>query len=91
MSTSTIILIIIGALLLMAIHFWLHKLLKFKVDESAICHLFDELSKTEQQSVSLEDIAEKTQLKFSRASFVCLKSTKIEACEQDKNLWRRVS
>lgn len=90
MSYTTITLIVIASLVvLVLIHTWLHKMLKFKIDESAICQLFEDLNKKEQEeALSLEAIAKKTQIKLNRVKSVCEKSLKLTQTDSVMNLWQ---
>ena len=68
------------------IHIWLHDLVKFKMDESAILNFF-EGSSGEYQFCSTNAIAAGTDMSFERVTIVCSKSKAIKRDSKEKESW----
>lgn len=66
-----------------AAHGWLHKLLKFKMDESSILALFE----STEQSHTSEAIATHTDIPVERVEHTCIKSPKIQQDSYKKQSW----
>lgn len=65
--------IVTGVIILVGIHVWLHKLIKFKMDESAIVkHL--KSSMVQSQFIKAYDVADKVDISVDRVSEVIRQS-----------------
>ena len=86
MSTHTIIAIAVVSTLGLGIiiHSWLHKIIKFKMDESSIVQHFRE--NTPSESVTLETLATSAALPEKRTLEVCQKSTQLSP--EESGLWK---
>lgn len=88
MDSLTLFLIALGVVLFIGAHVWLHKLVKFKMDESAIVNFFKQSAKNGTQThYQLEDIATNTKLKLERVALVCAQSKQVKASDK---LWSLV-
>ena len=71
---------------ILGIKAWLHSLLKFKMDESAILYFFNE-SNGDYTFRSTEAISAGTDLDAARVSQVCIKSKAIKRNTKEKQSW----
>jgi len=70
--------IIISLVVIIAIHSWVHKLISFKMDESAVLNYLSELSKDSGLgTMSSKHISKQTNLPEARINDVCQKSKAI--------------
>jgi len=78
--------IAVAVAVMFGIKVWLHRLLKFKMDESAILNFFRE-SGGEHQFRSTEAISAETDLDPARVSKVCTRSDAIKRNASEKESW----
>ena len=69
-----------------SIHGWLHKLLKFKMDESAILKFIGD-SDDEYQFRSTNAISSGTDISVERVTVVCSKSKAVKRSSKEKKSW----
>ena len=81
-----VISVIAGVMVMLMAKIWLHNLIKFKMDESAILNLLKEVS-PEHEFLSNDTISQKIQLDTKRISQVCIKSPRISESNRQKNSW----
>jgi hypothetical protein len=86
MSSEIIVYIVLGLAVLVAVHVWLHKLLKFKMDESAIIKFLQD-NGDKQQFQLVQDISKEVKIPLERVKTVCEKSQKTINNSQDQNAW----
>lgn len=88
MGQETIIGISIVAALvgIIGFHSWLHKLIKFKMDESAILKFFNDANNS-LKSHSTEAISENTEIKPERVTTVCTRSKAIHRTTKEEGHW----
>jgi hypothetical protein len=65
---------------------WLHSIVKFKMDESAILRSFEE-SSGDYKFRSTDAISVETDIDTARVSEVCIKSKDIERNSKEKESW----
>jgi hypothetical protein len=79
--------IVAAAAIIIGIKVWLHNLLKFKMDESAVLHLF--ANPCDGYTVlSTEAISAGTDIGMTRVAQVCSKSKEIQRNTDAKESWR---
>lgn len=69
--------IVAGLVLIIGVHLWLHRVVKFKMDESAILKFMRE-SGDGSRSLSTQVIATSTDIAVERVRAVCAKSQSIQ-------------
>ena len=84
MSIGLIIVAVIVAVL--GIHFWLHRLMKFKMDESSIVKYLRNTG-SEAGVHSTHTIASRTDIGVGRVQAVCMKSAVIQKHAEDGEAW----
>ncbi len=78
--------IAVAVAVILGVKVWLHNLLKFKMDESAILQFFKD-SKDSYKFRSTEAISAGTELDVSRVAQVCSKSRAIKRNSKEKESW----
>ena len=78
--------IVVTAAVILGVHSWLHKLLKFKMDESAILMFFGD-SDGEDKFRSTNAISSGTEIPVERVTVVCCKSKAIKRNSKEKESW----
>jgi len=78
--------IAVAVAVILGIKAWLHNLLKFKIDESAILNYFKE-SSGNYKFRSTEAISARTDIDATRVSQVCTKSKAIKSNSKEKESW----
>lgn len=78
--------VIAGVVVILAAKIWLHNIIKFKMDESAILNFLKEVS-PEQSFLSSDEISQKISIDTDRISQVCLQSQLINEYSHQKNSW----
>jgi len=78
--------IAVAVVVLLGVKTWLHNLVKFKMDESAILNFFKE-SSGDYIFRSTEIISAGTDLDATRVSQVCIKSKAIKRNSKEKGSW----
>lgn len=86
MSNEIIVYLVLGVVVLVAVHVWLHKLLKFKMDESAIIKFLQD-NGDKQKFQLVQDISKEVKISLERVKTVCEKSQKTLNNPQDPNAW----
>lgn len=81
------IFIVIGAAVIIGIHGWLHKLVKFKMDESSILIFFNN-SASDFECISTNSISSATDIAADRVAIVCNKSKAIKRDVKHQGSWR---
>lgn len=80
------VVIAISVAVMIAAKIWLHKLVKFKMDESAVLKFFDD-SGAECEFHSTETIASSTKIATERVMLVCANSKSISSRSGEKESW----
>jgi hypothetical protein len=80
------IFVLIAIAVLIGVKTWLHNLLKFKMDESAILQ-FLEASGSDYKFLSTEAISAATDIDMTRISSVCAKSKSIMRNDKEGESW----
>ena len=71
---------------ILAIHSWLHKLVKFKMDESAILNFFED-SEGDYTFRSADTISSATDISVERVTIVCSNSKVMKRNPKEKESW----
>lgn len=71
-------------ILVVGVHFWLHGLVKFKMDESAIIQC---LKANENKAMQAQAIAYEANLSLERAEAVCAKSKSLHLQDEGDKVW----
>lgn len=79
--------VIIGVVIMVVAKIWLHKIIKFKMDESAILNLLKE-TQDKQTPLSSQEIATQTQIETTRINEVCIKSQLIQESPSQTHTWQ---
>ena len=79
--------VITGVVVILAAKIWIHNIIKFKMDESAILNCLKEVS-PEQSFLSRDEISQEISIDTDRISQVCLRSQLIIEYSHQKNSWR---
>lgn len=88
MNEITIAIIVaITVAVIFGIKLWVHWILRFKMDESAILNYL-KTSMGEFEHCSIAVISEKTDISTNRVAIVCSKSKLIQKSPEEKESWR---
>ncbi|MGJ8682114.1 hypothetical protein [Paraglaciecola sp.] len=86
MSTEIIIYILIGVVIVVAAHVLLHRLLKFKMDESAIVKFLQGFENEDKYQTNTA-ISTAVNISIPRVAVVCEKSEHITHAAEDTQTW----
>jgi hypothetical protein len=86
MSNEIIVYLVLGVVVLVAVHVWLHRLLKFKMDESAIITFLKDAGGSQSFQLA-QDISKEVKISLERVKTVCEKSQKIINSPQNPKAW----
>jgi hypothetical protein len=78
--------VVIGVAVIFGIHGWLHKLVKFKMDESAIVNFLKD-SGSDFEFYSTSAISSGTEIPLERVTLVCSNSKAIERNAKHEESW----
>jgi len=87
MELEIIIWVSIAAVGIIGIHSYLHKLVKFKMDESSILQHFKD-STSDDKHHSTSNISSQTDIATERVAIVCSKSKVIKSHPKEEHSWR---
>jgi len=76
----------LALVVIVVIHGWLHRLVKFKMDESAILNMLAE-STSDNSIQSTDTISARTDLTRERVSAICARSKTIKRHPEEGNSW----
>jgi len=87
MELEIVIGVLVAAAGVIGIHTYLHKLVKFKMDESSILQHFKD-STSDDKHHSTSSISSQTDITTERVAVVCSKSKVIESHPKEEHSWR---